>query len=114
MLSDEHLPELDTQCQLRGPARPLFPHLQDYTAESLAIQLELQEAKGLGILLLRDELAGLLQSLEADAKRGCGTAEAQLLELFDGTGATSIRVGGGARQFERCHVSLYGNIQPEK
>ena len=96
------------------PPRPFFPHLQDYTPESLAIQLELHEARGLGLLLIRDEIAGLLQSLEADSKRGRGTGEAQLLELFDGTGATSIRVGAEARQFERCHVSLYGNIQPAK
>ncbi len=96
------------------PPRPLFPHLQDYTPESLSIQLELHEARGLGLLLMRDEIAGLLQSLEADSKRGRGTGEAQLLELFDDTGATSIRVGAEARQFERCHVSLVGNIQPAK
>lgn len=96
------------------PPKPLFPHLQDYTPESLAIQLELHEARGLGLLLMRDEIAGLLQSLEADSKRGRGTGEAQLLELFDGTGSSSIRVGAEARQFERCHVSLVGNIQPAK
>ena len=96
------------------PPKPLFPHLLDYTPESLAIQLELHEARGLGLLLMRDEIAGLLQSLEADSKRGRGTGEAQLLELFDGTGATSIRVGAEARQFECCHVSLVGNIQPTK
>ena len=96
------------------PPKPLFPHLQDYTPESLAIQLELHETKGLGLLLIRDEISGVLQAVEADSKRGRGTGEAQLLELFDGTGATSIRVGSDARQFERCHVSLYGNIQPGK
>ena len=96
------------------PPKPLFPHLQDYTPESLAIQLELHEARGLGLLLMRDEIAGLLQSLEPDSKRGRGTGEAQLLELFDGTGSSSIRVGAEARQFECCHVSLVGNIQPAK
>ena len=96
------------------PPKPLFPHLQDYTPESLAIQLELHDARGLGLLLMRDEIAGLLQSLEADSKRGRGTGEAQLLELFDGTGSSSIRVGAEARQFERCHVSVAGNIQPAK
>ena len=99
----------------RPPApKPRFPHLQDYTPEALAIQLELHEADGLGLLIVRDEIAGLLQAVEADSKRGRGTGEAQLLELFDGTGTTSIRVDGGARHYEHSHVSLLGNIQPLK
>ncbi|QNJ06492.1 hypothetical protein SynMEDNS5_01777 [Synechococcus sp. MEDNS5] len=99
----------------RPPApKPLFPHLQDYTPEALAIQLELHEADGMGLLIVRDEIAGLLQAVEADSKRGRGTGEAQLLELFDGTGTTSIRVDGGSRHYERSHVSLLGNIQPLK
>lgn len=94
--------------------RPYWCHLNDYTPESLAIQLEVNEPQGKGLLLIRDEIAGLLQSLDADDKRGRGTGNAQLLELFDGTGSTSIRVEGGFRSFEQCHVSVVGNIQPEK
>jgi len=94
--------------------RPYWCHLNDYTPESLAIQLEVNEPQGKGLLLIRDEIAGMLQSLDADDKRGRGTGNAQLLELFDGTGSTSIRVEGGFRCFEQCHVSVVGNIQPEK
>ena len=74
-------------------------------------------ARGLGMLILRDELSGLLQSISLDARQGSGTGEAQLLELFDGEGYTGIRVGndsgGIVRDYENCHVSIYGNIQPD-
>ncbi len=99
----------------RPPAlKPLFPHLSNYTPEALDIQLELHESKGLGLLIIRDELSGLLTAVSNEVKTGRGTAEAQLLETFDGDGSTSIRVEAGARSYERCHVSLYGNIQPAK
>ena len=103
----------------RPPAPlPLFPQLQDYTPERLAMQLEVHDAKGLGLLLIRDELSALLLAVDADERKGRGTAGGQLLELFDGTGSSSIRVGsdgkGSSRSFERCHVSVYGNIQPLK
>jgi hypothetical protein len=93
--------------------RPRFPHFGgNYTPEALDIQLDLHEKDGLGALISKDEMSGLLQSLESDTKRGRGTGEAQLLELFDGSGQLSLRVEG-QRQYERCHVSLYGNIQPK-
>lgn len=93
--------------------RPKFPHAGgNYSPEALDIQLELHEKEGLGLLIVRDEIAGLLQSLDSDSKRGRGTGEAQLLELFDGSGCTSLRVEG-SRHYERSHVSLYGNIQPD-
>ena len=103
----------------RPPAPlPLFPQLQDYTPERLAMQLELHDSKDLGLLLIRDELSAMLLSVDADERKGRGTAGGQLLELFDGTGSTSIRVGsdgkGSSRSFERCHVAVYGNIQPLK
>ena len=99
----------------RPPApRPRFPHLADYTPEALASQLELHEPDGLGLLIIRDELSGLLNAVANEVKTGRGTAEAQLLETFDGDGSTSIRVGAGARSYERCHVALYGAIQPQK
>ena len=60
---------------------------------------------------MRDEISGLLRALEADSKRGRGTGVPQLLALFDGAVAISSRVGVDAWQFERCHVSLFGNIQ---
>lgn len=99
----------------RPPApRPRFVHLADYTPEALASQLELHEPDGLGLLIIRDELSGLLSAIANESRTGRGTAEAQLLETFDGDGTCSIRVGAGARSYERCHVALYGAIQPQK
>jgi len=92
--------------------RPCFPHMTGYSPESMDIQLMLHEENGLGMLVLRDELSGLLQGLEQDAKRGGGNGEAQLLELFGSEPSTTIRVES-YRSYERTHVSLYGNIQPE-
>jgi len=94
--------------------KPLFPHVANYTPEALDRQLELHEGKGLGLLIIRDELSGLLTAIANETRTGRGTAEAQLLETFDGDGSTSIRVEAGARCYERCHVALYGNIQPGK
>jgi hypothetical protein len=93
--------------------RPRLPHAGgDYSPEALGIQLEVHETDGLGLLLIRDEISGLLRTLDNDKRSGRGTGEAQFLELFDGGGGTSLRVEE-ARQYEQSHVSLYGNIQPE-
>lgn len=93
--------------------RPRFPHVGgNYSPEALDIQLDLHDKDGLGALISKDEMSGLLQALDSDAKRGRGTGEAQLLELFDGSGSLSLRVEG-QRHYERSHVSLYGNIQPK-
>jgi hypothetical protein len=85
------------------PPRPVFPHLSDYTPAALSIQLMLDEARGLGQLITVDELSGLLHSIEADTKRGSG----------DGTGFTSVRVDAPPRTYEACHLSVYGNVQPD-
>ena len=92
--------------------RPRFPHITNYSPESMDIQLMLHERDGLGLLVLRDELSGLLQGLEQDSKRGGGNGQAQLLELFGAEPSTTTRVES-FRSYERTHVSLFGNIQPE-
>ena len=91
----------------------VLPHLTDYNAASLADQLMEHDKKGQPILLIRDELSGLLKAVEQDTKSGTGQAEAQLLELFEGDGYVSRRIEAGLRAFSRCHVSLFGCIQPE-
>ena len=86
----------------------------DWNGASLAQMLMNHEEKGLGILLNRVEIAGIFQAINADTERGTGTAEAQFLEGFDGAGFTALRVVDGVREFDASHISLYGNIQPEK
>jgi hypothetical protein len=97
----------------RPPAPvPIHLQLQDYTGEALAAQLQALEARGLAVLVRRDELSGLFGSLNA-YRQGRGADEQQLLELFDGHSYTSLRITAADRSFERCHVSIYGGIQPE-
>ncbi len=89
-------------------------HASDWNGASLARMLMTHCEKSLGILLTRDELHGIFLAINADTQRGTGTAGAQFLECFDGAGFTSLRIGEGVREFDASHVSLYGNIQPEK
>ncbi|QVL53476.1 MAG: DUF3987 domain-containing protein [Cyanobium sp. M30B3] len=91
---------------------PLHLQLQDYTGEALVAQLQALEARGMAVLVRRDELSGLFGSLNA-YRQGRGADEQQLLELFDGHSYTSLRITSGQRSFERCHLSIYGGIQPE-
>ena len=66
---------------------PLYPHIKQYTPEALDVWLPHYEAKRLGALIKREEFSALLRAMDADTKRGRGTAEGQFLGLFDG-GAT--------------------------
>ena len=92
--------------------RPLFPSVNDYTPEALELQLADHESCGLGLLYYKEELSGLFSALLSDSRSGGGRGMSQLLELFDGSGTTSIRVEAGSRQFEQCHFSINGAIQP--
>lgn len=104
----------DEDRKTRGEApHPIFPHLCDYSPAALSNQLQLNETRGLGQLIIRDELSSLFQAISQDTKNGSGTAEGQLLETFDGEGFSSIRVTAAPRFYEACHVSIYGNIQPD-
>ena len=101
----------------RDPApRPSFPHLNQYTPAALSRQLQLHESKGLGLLLVRDEMSAMLKALAADTEHGSGGADGQLLEAFDGTGSTQILIGkdgaGEVRSYEDCHLSVFGTVQP--
>jgi hypothetical protein len=91
---------------------PIYLHIQDYTGEALAAQLQALEARAHAVLILRDELAGLFGSMN-QYRAGRGADEQQLLELFDGTPHASLRISAGDRSYSRCHVSIYGGIQPE-
>jgi hypothetical protein len=95
------------------PPRASYLQVSDFTAEALAMQLQVQEARGLGLLLHRDELAGLFGSMNA-YRKGRGGDEEQLLEAYDGSGFQSLRVAatGGGRFYGRCHLSVWGTIQP--
>jgi hypothetical protein len=94
------------------PPQPRRIFLNDATGEALAATLQESEAAGLGLLLYRDELAGLFGSLNA-YRGGRGGDEQHLLELYDGDGMTSARISGGGRTYSRAQFSIYGSTQPE-
>ena len=93
--------------------QPVHLVVSDFTAEALAEQLQLQEERGLGLVIHRDELAGMFGNLNA-YRSGRGADEQQLLEAYDGAGFSSLRISktGGGRFYERCHLSICGTIQP--
>jgi hypothetical protein len=94
------------------PERPraAYALVNDYTGEAFASLLQEHDRRGLAVLVMRDELAGLFGSLDA-YRGGRGADEQMLLELFDGGAYTSIRVRGD-RAYGRSHVAILGNIQP--
>jgi CRISPR-associated protein Cmr3 len=100
----------------KGEPRPPAPQpkrlaVSDFTGEALAAQLQTQEAAGLGLLVNRDELSGLFGSLNA-YRGGRGADEQQLLELFDGSGLSSLRIVGD-RHYSRSQLSIWGSTQPD-
>jgi hypothetical protein len=108
----------EEQCRdlKKGDAKPPAPHpkrlsVSDFTGEALAAQLQTQEAAGLGLLVHRDELSGLFGSLNA-YRGGRGADEQQLLELFDGSGLSSLRIVGD-RHYSRSQLSIWGSTQPD-
>jgi hypothetical protein len=81
----------------------------DTTAEKVA---ELSAENPDGFLIFRDELMGLLKSLE---KQGCEPHRAFYLESWSGTSPYTVdRVVKGSFFIERLCLSLFGGTQPDK
>ena len=99
----------------KGP-KPIRPCLiiNDYTPEALEQRLEIHEQEQRGLLLVKDELAGVFKSIDAYKTGGRGSGHEQLLELYDGGGFNSIRTDEkNSRSCEKSHFSIYGGIQPQ-
>jgi hypothetical protein len=86
---------------------------KEFTGEALDHQLQIQEQAGLGLMINRDELKGMFSGLNA-YRGGRGGDSEQLLEAYDGSGSSSLRVGaeGGGRFYMKCQLSIFGTIQP--
>lgn len=79
----------------------------DATVEKLG---ELLGTNPNGILMFRDELTGLLRSLDREGQEG---ARAFYLEAWNGAGRyTYDRIGRGTVEIEAACVSILGGIQP--
>ena len=89
-----------------GPVRKRFI-VNDSTVEKLGVLLNENPN---GVLCYRDELVGLLTSLDRDGQEG---ARAFYLESWNGAGRfTYDRIGRGTLDIEACCVSILGGIQP--
>lgn len=93
--------------------RPMLLTVSEVTGEGLAVQLAAHEARGVGLLIHRDEIAGLIGGLNQYKGNGKGNDQQQLLEAFDGRGSVALRVKSDApRACERCQLAIHGGIQP--
>lgn len=82
---------------------------QDATVEKLG---ELLRDNSRGMLIVRDELAGFLKSLERPGREG---DREFYLEAWNGTGEFKVdRIGRGTINIRAACVSLLGGIQPGK
>ncbi|MHB1991001.1 YfjI family protein [Metallibacterium scheffleri] len=83
--------------------------MADATVEKLG---ELLNANPRGLLMVRDELAGWLASLDKEGHEG---DRSFWLECWNGTGPFVVdRIGRGTVRIEACAVSVLGGIQPGK
>ena len=89
-----------------APARRRYL-VNDSTVEKLG---ELLNENPNGLMVFRDELLGLLYSLERNGQEG---ARQFYLECWNGTGRfTYDRIGRGTVDIEACCLSILGSIQP--
>ncbi len=100
----------------QGDPKPIEPkekyvYFTGGTSEAIAEQLAVHEKEKMPLLLLRDELMGMLNGLNQYKSNGKGDGTEQLLELFDGAGSTDLRVKGN-RHFGSSQFNVFGNIQP--
>ncbi len=90
------------------PTRERFI-INDATVEKLGVLLSQNKN---GLILVRDELSGLLAKLSTEA---CQAERAFYLECFDGNGSyTYDRIGRGTIDIDYCTLSIIGGIQPTK
>lgn len=93
---------------------PTPPELRRYKTNDSTIEKlgELLRANPAGMLVLRDELVGLLASWDREGREG---DRAFFLEAWNGTGSFDTdRIGRGSIFIENLCVSILGGIQPDK
>jgi putative DNA primase/helicase len=97
---------LELSVEKNGPIRRRYI-VNDCTVEKLG---ELLNENPNGLLVFRDELLGLLATLEKQGQEG---ARQFYLEAWNGNGRfTYDRIGRGTVDIEACCISLLGSIQP--
>ena len=99
--------------QSHRAAAPEAPSLRRYKSNDSTIEKlgELLRENPAGLLVLRDELAGLIASWDREGREG---ERAFYLEAWNGTeGFDTDRIGRGSIFIPNLCVSLFGGIQPD-
>lgn len=98
--------------QHRGAAESAEPQMRRYLINDATVEKlgELLQQTPWGTLVYRDEIYGLLTSMDKQGQEG---ARSFYLQAYDGNqGYTYDRIGRGTLRIERVCFSLLGGIQP--
>jgi hypothetical protein len=96
------------------PVRPPTLVLMDVTYEKVADILSKQDRAG--CLIMRDEIAGWIGSMEKYGRGGKGASADRgfWLQAYDGKTYSTGRIVRGTFLIELCSVSVLGGIQPKR
>lgn len=100
--------------RLHGEKEPEAPTLRRYKSNDTTVERlgELLQENPAGILVLRDELVGLLASWDREGREG---DRAFFLEAWNGNQSFDTdRIGRGHISVPNLCVSIFGGIQPDK
>jgi hypothetical protein len=118
LLLKKHEDEVESWKKNKGvsfkPSPPVQPKRQRYFAHDTTYQAlgEILEANPRGVLVLGDELSGLIQSLDT---AGQEAARGFYLSGWSGNGSYSFdRIGRGSVTLSRYCLSLFGGFQPDR
>jgi hypothetical protein len=102
------------KCTGIKPSPPVEPKRQRYFAHDTTYQAlgTILESNPRGVLVIGDELSGLIQSLDT---AGQEAARGFFLTGWSGTGSYSFdRIGRGSVTLSRYCLSLFGGFQPDR
>jgi len=108
------LDSLRLELEILREQTPKAPILQRYKTNDSTIEKlgEILRDNPTGILVLRDELVGLIASWEREGREG---ERAFYLEAWNGNSSFDTdRIGRGSIFIENLCISLFGGIQPDK
>ena len=109
----DHLKMNAAIADLQGLQAPEEPKVRRFKSNDSTVEKlgDLLVYNPQGMLVIRDELIGLLASWEKEGKEG---DKAFYLEGWNGTGSFNIdRIGRGSLRINNLCISVFGGIQPE-
>lgn len=112
--NNDNLEDIKKKIKVLNEEKITEPKLKRYKSNDLTIEKlgELCSENPQGILVMRDELTGLLATWE---KQGHESDRAFYLESWNGTNNYMFdRISRGSTYIENLCVSLFGSIQPDK